>query len=64
MLALYSEFSDDPGSYDYQRFELHPALCRSQCGSIVWRDEVVRRADIDAAPVLAQRSGAGTGADV
>jgi len=64
MLALYSEYGDDPGCYGHLLFELHPALCRSQCGSIVWRDEVVRRADIDAAPVLAQRSGAATGADV
>ena len=64
VLALYSDCSHDPGSYDYLRFELNPAMCRSLCGSIASRDEVVRRAVRSTPLRCSGHAVAGTGADV
>ena len=64
MLALYSKCNHDPGSYDYLRFELNPAMCRSLSGSIASRDEVVRHAVRSTPLRWIGHAVAGTGVDV
>ena len=64
MLALCSDYSHDPGSYDYLCVELHSAMCRSLCLSIALRDEVLRRAVRSTPLRCCSHAVAGTGADV
>ena len=64
MLALYSEYSHDLGSYDYILNKLHPALCCSQRESTVERDEVVRCAVLSTPLPWIGHAVAATGADL